>query len=202
MGEPGGRCERKDKQRNLERVLRAAHELIAEHGAGVTMEEVARRAGVGVGTIYRRFPSKEQLLAAVSGAACQDARHCVAQAADDAASPLEKLRAIVMAQYRQNSQQASLLDMGLGAEGEVGGCAIPAQQADLYSTLRTLLRVVLTEGQRANEIRAGDPDLLAALCLELLSPRVYQRLQPLVAGPPEEVANHVISFVLSGVQQR
>ena len=70
------RRERKDAQRNLERVLNAAQALFAERGAEVTMEEVARRAGVGVGTIYRRFPSKEQLFAAVSHAACDHTRHC------------------------------------------------------------------------------------------------------------------------------
>ncbi|NJN15154.1 MAG: helix-turn-helix transcriptional regulator [Oscillochloris sp.] len=52
------RRERKDVQRNLERVLQAARELFAERGSDVKMEEVARRAGVGVGTIYRRFAGK------------------------------------------------------------------------------------------------------------------------------------------------
>ncbi len=78
----GDRRERKDAQRNMERVLQAAHELFAERGADVTMEEVARRAGVGVGTVYRRFPSKEQLFAVVSHAACDDMRRCLHQAAE------------------------------------------------------------------------------------------------------------------------
>src|SRR3954447_484440 len=56
---------RKDVRRNLERVLQAAHELFAERGTDVTMEEVARHAGVGIGTVYRRFPSKEHLFVAV-----------------------------------------------------------------------------------------------------------------------------------------
>ena len=56
------RRERKDAQRNLERVLHAAHELFAERGADVTMEEVARRAGVGVGTLYRHFTTKDVLV--------------------------------------------------------------------------------------------------------------------------------------------
>ena len=51
-----GRRERRDMVRNLERVLAAANELFAERGNSVTMEEVARRAGVGVGTVYRRIP--------------------------------------------------------------------------------------------------------------------------------------------------
>ncbi|MEZ0067769.1 AcrR family transcriptional regulator [Streptacidiphilus sp. MAP12-20] len=53
---------RVDARRNLESVLRAAREVFGELGYGAPMEEVARRAGVGVGTVYRRFPSKEVLV--------------------------------------------------------------------------------------------------------------------------------------------
>ncbi|WP_344345328.1 helix-turn-helix domain-containing protein, partial [Kitasatospora putterlickiae] len=60
-GPPGARL-RVDARRNLESVLRAAREVFGEFGYGAPMEEVARRAGVGVGTVYRRFPSKEVLV--------------------------------------------------------------------------------------------------------------------------------------------
>src|SRR3954469_13536465 len=50
---------RVDAQRNLEHVLRAAREVFGELGYGAPMEDVARRARVGVGPVYRRFPSKE-----------------------------------------------------------------------------------------------------------------------------------------------
>ncbi|MFE0464946.1 TetR/AcrR family transcriptional regulator [Kitasatospora sp. NPDC058965] len=53
---------RVDARRNLESVLRAAREVFGELGYDAPMEEVARRAGVGVGTVYRRFPSKEVLV--------------------------------------------------------------------------------------------------------------------------------------------
>ncbi|WP_370087968.1 TetR/AcrR family transcriptional regulator [Streptacidiphilus sp. MAP12-16] len=59
---PGGGRLRVDARRNLESVLRAAREVFGELGYGAPMEEVARRAGVGVGTVYRRFPSKEVLV--------------------------------------------------------------------------------------------------------------------------------------------
>ncbi|MGW4384174.1 helix-turn-helix domain-containing protein [Kitasatospora sp. NPDC004531] len=62
-GEAGrGSRLRVDARRNLESVLRAAREVFGELGYGAPMEEVARRAGVGVGTVYRRFPSKEVLV--------------------------------------------------------------------------------------------------------------------------------------------
>lgn len=56
---------RKDALLNLERVMTAAKACFAEHGAAVTMEEVAARAGVGMGTLYRRFPSRAALVQAL-----------------------------------------------------------------------------------------------------------------------------------------
>ncbi|MFR9757267.1 TetR/AcrR family transcriptional regulator [Streptomyces sp. TR06-5] len=53
---------RVDARRNLEHVLRAAREVFGELGYGAPMEDVARRARVGVGTVYRRFPSKDVLV--------------------------------------------------------------------------------------------------------------------------------------------
>lgn len=53
---------RVDAQRNLRLVLSAARDVFGEQGYGAPMEEVARRARVGVGTVYRRFPSKEALV--------------------------------------------------------------------------------------------------------------------------------------------
>jgi AcrR family transcriptional regulator len=56
---------RADAERNRRRILDAARTVFAAHGLGVGVEVVAREAGVGVGTIYRRFPTKEQLLQAI-----------------------------------------------------------------------------------------------------------------------------------------
>ena len=53
---------RVDAQRNLRHVLNAARDVFGEQGYGAPMEEVARRARVGVGTVYRRFPNKEALV--------------------------------------------------------------------------------------------------------------------------------------------
>ncbi|MFB5678463.1 TetR/AcrR family transcriptional regulator [Paenibacillus terreus] len=55
---------RADAQRNRERILAAAEEVFLERGAGASLEDVAKRAGVGIGTLYRRFPTREELLAA------------------------------------------------------------------------------------------------------------------------------------------
>jgi AcrR family transcriptional regulator len=56
---------RRDAERNRQRILEVAREAFAEDGLAVTLDEIARRAGVGVGTVYRRFPDKEQLIDAL-----------------------------------------------------------------------------------------------------------------------------------------
>jgi AcrR family transcriptional regulator len=53
---------RKDAERNRQRILDAARELFAQRGLGVTLNDIAHHAGVGVGTVYRRFPDKTVLI--------------------------------------------------------------------------------------------------------------------------------------------
>jgi AcrR family transcriptional regulator len=56
---------RRDAERNRQRILKAASEVFTEHGLDVSLDEVARQAGVGVGTVYRRFRTKEELVEAL-----------------------------------------------------------------------------------------------------------------------------------------
>ena len=63
---------RADARRNREQVLRAAREAFAESGYGVPLDEIAARAGVGPGTVYRHFPAKEALFQAVVTARIED----------------------------------------------------------------------------------------------------------------------------------
>lgn len=53
---------RRDAERNRQRILDAARELFAQHGLAVTLDDVAAHAGVGVGTVYRRFPSRDAIV--------------------------------------------------------------------------------------------------------------------------------------------
>jgi AcrR family transcriptional regulator len=61
----GDRPLRRDAALNREKILRAAREVFGQHGLRVTLDDVARHAGVGVGTVYRRFPDKETLVRAL-----------------------------------------------------------------------------------------------------------------------------------------
>ncbi|WP_425954204.1 TetR/AcrR family transcriptional regulator [Xylanimonas sp. McL0601] len=59
------RPQRADARRNFDALLVAARDAFAEHGTGASLEEVARRAGVGIGTLYRNFPTRDALVEAV-----------------------------------------------------------------------------------------------------------------------------------------
>lgn len=76
---------RADAARNSRRILDAARTLVAEHGSDVGMDEIARAAGVAVGTLYRRYPTKEALVAAV----VDDRVDLFAQAAEAAREQVE-----------------------------------------------------------------------------------------------------------------
>jgi AcrR family transcriptional regulator len=69
MTEVAARPLRADARRNRERVLTAAREVFAEQGREAQMDDVARRAAVGVGTVYRHFPTKEALIDALASEA-------------------------------------------------------------------------------------------------------------------------------------
>jgi AcrR family transcriptional regulator len=60
-----GRPKRADARRNYEKVLAAARDAFAEGGTATSLEEIARRAQVGIGTLYRHFPNRQALLEAV-----------------------------------------------------------------------------------------------------------------------------------------
>jgi AcrR family transcriptional regulator len=65
MADPSSPPLRADAERNRQRILDAARELFAERGLDVTLDDIARHAGVGTGTAYRRFPNKDALIEAL-----------------------------------------------------------------------------------------------------------------------------------------
>jgi AcrR family transcriptional regulator len=82
--EPVSRPLRRDAELNLERILVAAQDVFAEGGYEAPMERIAQRAGVGVGTLYRRFPNKESLVVAIMEMAGQRSLELVSEVLEHA----------------------------------------------------------------------------------------------------------------------
>jgi AcrR family transcriptional regulator len=135
---------RADAQKNRELILSAAEALFLEKGAGVSLEEVARRAGVGIGTLYRRFPTREALLAATSNdrflALAENSR-----ARDPERTPGEAIRAYLEELARNTSIYQSLA----ASLGTVIQCGTPGCNAITAEGHRLLQR-----GQEEGSIRS------------------------------------------------
>src|SRR5438270_9690760 len=84
--ESGRRALRADAARNRAHVLAAARDVFVEHGADAPLDDIARHAGVGIATLYRRFPDREALLRAVAldvlARTAHEARSAEAEEAD------------------------------------------------------------------------------------------------------------------------
>jgi len=98
---------RSDARRNREKILAAASELFAEEGAGLCMDDLARRAGVGHATVFRRFPNKEELVLALF----EDRLADVARAVEGASSREDAWEGLVEAMTDIAERQAR--DRGL-----------------------------------------------------------------------------------------
>ena len=86
----GGRPMRADARRNRERLISAAREVFADQGSGASMEAIAKHAGVGVGTLYRHFPNRFDIVEAVY----QDDVEELVRAAEQATKDLEPWDAV------------------------------------------------------------------------------------------------------------
>jgi AcrR family transcriptional regulator len=90
--QPAPRKPRADAQRNRERILEVAKEAFAKSGANVSLDDVAKQAGIGAGTLYRHFPTREALLEAVYRIEVQKLAAAEKEFAQ-AMPPIEALRA-------------------------------------------------------------------------------------------------------------
>ena len=98
------RPKRADARRNYEKVLAAAREAFAEGGESTALEEIARRAGVGIGTLYRHFPNRQALLEALYVNEVEEV--CRSAGELDGGDPWEALNGMVRAPDRLPRDQA------------------------------------------------------------------------------------------------
>src|SRR5256885_5074480 len=82
---------RADARQNRERIVAAALDVFVELGAGAALEEIARRAGTGIATLYRRFPDRQALIRAVVLDALQRTAEQARQAAGEEPDPFVAL---------------------------------------------------------------------------------------------------------------
>ncbi len=185
VSSPPARQPRKDALRNRERVLDAATELVRRDGERVPMAQIAEHAGVGVGTVYRHFPTREDLLGALVHRSFALAVANARAAAGHPGSALDGVRRFFLATLRDRERFVLPLH---------GGPAVfsPATRA-LQAEVRTHLRALIERGQAAGELR-GDltpEDLIVAT--SLLS-------RPLPGtGSWERIAHRQIDLMLNGL---
>lgn len=93
-GDPEGVPRRKDAERNRRRLLAAAREVFRDRGVAATLNDVAHHAGLGVGTVYRHFANKEELIDALFEDMVETVDRYVHEAADEPDAWLGLTRAL------------------------------------------------------------------------------------------------------------
>lgn len=149
---------RADARRNHERLLRVARAAFAEHGTDAALEDIARRAGVGIGTLYRHFPNRHALMNAVF----QDAVTALlarsrelAHADEPCGALVEWLRAIVTQASEYRGLALELMAASYDTSSPLSQCSEP---------LRTAGATLLTRAQQAGTVR---PDVSISDLMQL-----------------------------------
>jgi AcrR family transcriptional regulator len=184
-----GRKPRADAERNRDRLLETAKVAFAEKGAGTSLDEIARIAGVGAGTLYRHFPTRDALIEAVY-------RNEMAQLVDAATrlaetqAPVAALRAWLMLFV---DYMVTKRGMSEALNSIVGGTS------ELYSTsadqMRRAIAKLIDRAVASGDIRLDiDPlDLLRALA-------GVTNVNP---GPDDtRAAKHMVDILIAGIQNR
>jgi AcrR family transcriptional regulator len=159
MTPPGMRA---DARRNRERVLAAAEAVFGEHGATASTEEVARRAGVGIGTVFRHFPTKQALYEAI---VVRRLSRLVEEAPLDADDPAEAFRSFFARIVDESAAKKAFADTMA-----VLGIDVKKSAPDVGEEIRRALGVLLERAQAAGTIRSDVTQaevfvLLAGACM-------------------------------------
>ncbi|HET6319882.1 MAG TPA: helix-turn-helix domain-containing protein [Chloroflexota bacterium] len=149
---------RADALRNRASLLAAAREVFRERGLAAQMDDVAARAGLGVGTLYRHFPTKEALLDVMVRE-----RHRLildeARTALKSADPWERFASVVWRLAEMEAEDRAIADVLIGAQGRVDPGPF---YAELSKTVRSLTRRAQAAGAMRKDVSAEDA--LLAVC--------------------------------------
>ena len=174
---------RSDASKNRERLLAAARDLFAERGLHVTMDEIAKAAGVGVGTAYRRFRNRDELIAALFDERIREFGAMVEAAAaePDAGYALETFLEGTMAMQAADRGLHDLL---------VGNAEVLARVAHVRAHLRPviedLVRRAQEDGRLRPDVTATDVPVLSLMLREVVdfshdvAPELWRRYLALV----------------------
>lgn len=189
---PAG-AERRDAARNRARVLEAARALFDDRGvSGVTMEEISAHAGVGKGTLYRRYPNKGLLCQALLDEPTRLFQSEVMRelaASDD--DPLERLELFF---ERLISFMESNLDLLYGAHTSLS----PADRLShpAYDWRRWTVLGLLREAVRSGDLDpALDVEYLATALLAPLDVELYHHQRRTLDLPPERISSGLASLI-------
>ncbi|WP_427890471.1 TetR/AcrR family transcriptional regulator [Kribbella sp. GL6] len=147
---------RADARRNRDRILEVARAVFAADGPGVSLDDLARRAGVGPGTLHRHFPTKAALIAAVIGDRLTGLAE-IAEGSATAADPAEAFFGFlerVVADSARNLALAAALGDGEQAEPGRARGALTAAVEGPAERVYAAFAALLTRAQGAGEVRS------------------------------------------------
>lgn len=151
---------RRDAQRNRDRIVAAARELFAERGMEVTLNEIAHYAGVGVGTVYRRFPDKDVLVEEVLQARFGEVADLMHRAAADP-DPWRGLTGFLYGSLELQAQDRALSDILLGAP--LSAQRLSAMRAAMVPVARDLIDRAHASGQLRADFDVSDLPVLVLM---------------------------------------
>ncbi|HUD18458.1 MAG TPA: TetR/AcrR family transcriptional regulator [Acidimicrobiales bacterium] len=142
---------RADAVKNQKRILEAAEEVFAVHGVSAPIDMVAERAGVGVGTLYRHFPTKEALFEAIVLSRLEElAAAASASASRDTDDPAGSLFSFLRLFAGQVANKHDLID-GLGA----AGIDIKSSCSGMIDELESGVQCMLERAESVGAVRSG-----------------------------------------------
>ena len=184
-----GRAARTDARRNRERVLAAASQLFAERGPDAPYIEIAKQAGVGVGTVYRHFPAREELIEA----AYRSELDAICDAAADLLKSLPPERALRawMDRFMDYMSTKIGLSEAIGAVVAAGRNPYAHSRERLDGALATLLDATAAAGLTRPDV---DPDDVV-MSLSGIAMAVSATQQP-------EQAARMVDLLYAGLSRR